>query len=64
MRSGHGGGHGRATQRDCGGRGGGGGRGTPAVRAPLAATPSPTTKVAMAATIKQLEQRLTTMTSL
>ncbi len=55
MRSGHGGGHGRATQRDCGGRGGGGGRGTPAVRAPPMATPPLTTEAAMATRIEQLE---------
>ncbi len=66
MRSGLGGGRGRAAQRGRdgrSGRGGGGGRGTPAVRAPLTSTPPPTTEVAMAARTKQLEQRLVTMAS-
>jgi hypothetical protein len=46
-----------------GGRGGGGGRGTPTIGAPPATTPPPTTEVAMAARIEQLEQRLATMAS-
>jgi hypothetical protein len=46
-----------------GGRGGGGGRGTPTIGAPLAATPPPMTKAAMAARIEQLEQRLAIMGS-
>ncbi len=52
--SSRGGGCGRAVQRGHGGkggRGGGGGKGTPAVGAPLAATPPPMTKAAMAAKI-------------
>jgi hypothetical protein len=60
------GGHGGITQRGRGGRGGrggGGGRGTPMVRAPLMITPPPTTEVAMATRIEQLEQRLATMAS-
>jgi hypothetical protein len=51
------------AQIGCGGRGGGGGRGTPTVRAPPVITFPPTTEVAMAAKIEQLEQRLATMAS-
>jgi len=63
LRSGCGGGHGGAAQRGCGGRGGGGGRSTPMVKASPVITPPPTIKVAMAARIEQLEQRLATMAS-
>jgi hypothetical protein len=51
------------VQTGHGGRGGGGCRITPTVGAPPAATPPPTTEVAMATKIEQLEQRLTTMAS-
>ncbi len=67
MISSRGGGRGRTTQRGRGGRGGrggGGGRGTPAVGEPIVATPPPTTEVAMATRIEELEQRLATMASL
>jgi hypothetical protein len=54
------------AQRGCGGRGGrngGGGRGTPTIGvAPVTIFP-PTIKAAMAAKIKQLEQKLVTMAS-
>ncbi len=66
LRSSRGGGRGGTTQRGRGGRGGrggGGGKGTPTVGAPPDATPPPTTEVAMAARIEQLEQRLATMAS-
>ncbi len=58
MRSGLGGGRGRAAQRGRDDRGGGGGRGTLAVGAPPVATPPPTIEAAMVARIEQLEQRL------
>ncbi len=67
LRSGHGGGGGRATLRNRdgrGGRGGGGGRGTPTVGAPPVTTPPLTIEAAMAARIEQLEQKLATMASL
>jgi hypothetical protein len=67
LRLGCDGGHGQAVQRSRdgrGGRGGGGGRSTPTVKAPPSATPPPTTKVAMANRIQQLEQRLATMANL
>ncbi len=66
LRLGRGGGRGGAAQRGRGGRGGkggGGGRGTSMVRAPPVITPPPTTEVAMATRIEQLEQRLATMAS-
>ncbi len=46
-----------------GSRGGGDGRSTPTVGVPPAPTPPPTTEVAMATRIEQLEQRLVTMAS-
>ncbi len=62
LRSGRGG----VAQRGCGGRGGrsgGGGRGTPTIRVAHVTTFPPTIEVAMAAKIKQLEQKLVTMAS-
>jgi len=45
------------AQTGHGGRGGGGCRVTPTIGAPPVATPPPTTEVAMATKIEQLEQR-------